>query len=238
VISLLVLAHAGDSGSDDYDQIFVASLLTIGGTCIFLGGIHLLGVVARMHRVLLLAFLPAMFIVEIGAAVLMLVDSGLVISIFYLLSTFLSRIPAGFMVAVVIGAVVGIFKMLAGLVTCFRRPEMTVVGSEISLKEQPGLAAQLRALCLRLGAELPNHVVVGLDPAFFVTEARVRCVSGVLKGRTLYISLPLSRLLTVEARLPSCLQSSSFRSSYIPSLSLKTRYLAKGNFAQMVSRQQ
>ena len=45
---------------------------------------------------------------------------------------------------------------------------------------------------------MPDHIVVGLDPTFFVTEARVRCVSGVLKGRTLFVSLPLSRLLTLE----------------------------------------
>ena len=39
-------------------------------------------------------------------------------------------------------------------------------------------------------------MVVGLDPNFFVTEARVRCLNGTLSGRTLYCSLPLARILS------------------------------------------
>jgi Zn-dependent protease with chaperone function len=50
----------------------------------------------------------------------------------------------------------------------------------------------------RLGSLKPDHIVVGLDPNFFVTEADVASLSGSLKGRTLYCSLPLCRILSVE----------------------------------------
>lgn len=41
-------------------------------------------------------------------------------------------------------------------------------------------------------------LVVGLTPTFFVTEADVHCIGGTVTGRTMYLSVPLCRILTVE----------------------------------------
>ena len=40
--------------------------------------------------------------------------------------------------------------------------------------------------------------MVGLDPNFFVTEAKVNCLKQKLQGRTLYISAPLCRIITAD----------------------------------------
>ncbi|MBI2865206.1 MAG: M48 family metalloprotease [Chloroflexi bacterium] len=40
--------------------------------------------------------------------------------------------------------------------------------------------------------------MLGLNPNFFVTEADVTCLNGQLSGRTLYCSLPLCRILTLN----------------------------------------
>jgi hypothetical protein len=45
---------------------------------------------------------------------------------------------------------------------------------------------------------MPETVVIGVDPTFFVTEAEVVTLSGRLWGRTLYCSMPLARILTVD----------------------------------------
>jgi Zn-dependent protease with chaperone function len=50
----------------------------------------------------------------------------------------------------------------------------------------------------RLDALPPEHIIVGLDPNFFVTEAEVQYPGGTCNGRTLYCSLPLSRILRTE----------------------------------------
>src|SRR5262249_49361668 len=50
----------------------------------------------------------------------------------------------------------------------------------------------------KLGARRPDHIVIGLDPSFFVTEADVVTPDGALTGRTLFCSLPLARILTVS----------------------------------------
>lgn len=39
---------------------------------------------------------------------------------------------------------------------------------------------------------------MGLDPNFFVTEASVTCCGNVFRGRTLYLSEPLCRILSVQ----------------------------------------
>jgi Zn-dependent protease with chaperone function len=52
-------------------------------------------------------------------------------------------------------------------------------------------------LAARLRAKAPDYIVAGLDPNFFVTEAHVRCCSGTLKGRTLYVSLPMCHIMTL-----------------------------------------
>jgi Zn-dependent protease with chaperone function len=50
----------------------------------------------------------------------------------------------------------------------------------------------------QLSALPPENIVVGLDPNFFVTEADVTCLDGELSGRTMYCSLLLSRIMTVD----------------------------------------
>ena len=54
----------------------------------------------------------------------------------------------------------------------------------------------MEALAKSLGALRPQHVVVGLDPNFFVTEARVRCPNGTLSAARSTARCPLARILS------------------------------------------
>jgi Zn-dependent protease with chaperone function len=40
--------------------------------------------------------------------------------------------------------------------------------------------------------------VIGLEPGFFVTEVDVSCIGGELKGRTMFVSLPMSRVFSLD----------------------------------------
>jgi Zn-dependent protease with chaperone function len=73
-----------------------------------------------------------------------------------------------------------------------------VVGLSIQEQQAPLLWERVRDVALDLNALPPEHIVVGLDPNFFVTESEVRCLDGTCNGRTLYCSLPLSRILTIN----------------------------------------
>ncbi len=48
-----------------------------------------------------------------------------------------------------------------------------------------------------MGARPPDAIVAGLEPNFYVTEANVICLDGKLKGRTMFVSLPLCRILSL-----------------------------------------
>lgn len=61
--------------------------------------------------------------------------------------------------------------------------------------DAPALWRSIAAVASKVGAELPTHVVLGIDGNFFVTEGEVGTLDGPVKGRVLYLSLPLCRLL-------------------------------------------
>ena len=63
----------------------------------------------------------------------------------------------------------------------------------------PGLHAFVAGLAEKLGAQTPDNIVIGIEPNFFVTSADVRLADSPrpLEGETLYVSLPLARLMTV-----------------------------------------
>jgi Zn-dependent protease with chaperone function len=56
----------------------------------------------------------------------------------------------------------------------------------------------INSIANKLNAKAPKHIVVGLDPNFYVTNANVNVLgkNTTLNGETLYISLPLLRILT------------------------------------------
>lgn len=49
-----------------------------------------------------------------------------------------------------------------------------------------------------MGIPPPDHIVVGLAPNFWVTEADAETTEGTLRGQTMYLSLPLLRLLSLD----------------------------------------
>ena len=66
----------------------------------------------------------------------------------------------------------------------------------LDLDQGAALRDFLKELTSKVGHIMPDNVVLGLTPNFLVTPADVTCLDGLLTGRTLYISLPLSRILT------------------------------------------
>lgn len=74
-----------------------------------------------------------------------------------------------------------------------------IQGIRVGEDKAPGLHAFVKGLAERLGAKAPDHIIIGLEPNFFVTSADVQVPSSPkpLEGETLYVSLPLARLMTV-----------------------------------------
>jgi Zn-dependent protease with chaperone function len=98
--------------------------------------------------------------------------------------------------AIGLGAIVGIWVMIKAAFSAVRRAETRVLGRSRKLEVGDPLREFLEHLTKQIGTAMPDNVVVGFTPNFFVTEANVRCLDGVLTGRTLYLSLPLARVLS------------------------------------------
>jgi Zn-dependent protease with chaperone function/uncharacterized tellurite resistance protein B-like protein len=72
-------------------------------------------------------------------------------------------------------------------------------GIRVDEDKAPGLHAFVKGLAEKLGAQAPDNIIIGIEPNFFVTGADVRVPDSAkpLTGETLYVSLPLARLMTV-----------------------------------------
>ena len=160
----------------------------------------LAGVTARKNRTLLLfVFRPGLYLTATLLIVLVLMHAGIAIAaLYYGESALVGRVHIGIILAVSLGAIGGAFAIAKHAFALVTNASTAVVGLTLSNKHAPQLWERVNEVARRLNALPPENIVVGLDPNFFVTEAEVRCLSGPCTGRTLYCSLPLARIMTVE----------------------------------------
>lgn len=100
-----------------------------------------------------------------------------------------------------IGAVAGTvtYKLFMECLNYGGKLKTSIDGVRVGKDKAPGLHAFVNGLAEKLGAQAPDNIVVGLEPNFFVTsaDAVVADAPKPLEGETLYVSLPLARLMTV-----------------------------------------
>ena len=99
-------------------------------------------------------------------------------------------------------AIVGLL-VLAGVavlvIKIFQRApdNSTVDGETVSEADAPLLWRRIRHMAKRLKTAPPDHIVAGIDTNFFVTEAPLTVGQRQLMGRSLFVSIPLLRVLSV-----------------------------------------
>jgi Zn-dependent protease with chaperone function len=174
------------------------AILTAAATIFLAGLIMAAGVVSRSNRnVLVRVFRPGFVVSNILVAVLLLLQAVL-LSGTYLYAVNNGSVDGNFYfygVLFGLAALAGAFFTLKPLFGRWR-VQATVVGRSVKRSEYPRLWQFVDGLVETTGSERPQNVVVGLTPEFFVTEAEVQCLDGALSGRTMYLSAPLSRILT------------------------------------------
>ena len=97
-----------------------------------------------------------------------------------------------------IGAVFAALALVRATFSLGKKLKTTVTGVALSTNDAPAFHQFVGELASKLGSTSPKNIVVGLDPNFFVTSADVFCSvdQKLLTGETLFVSAPLSRLLT------------------------------------------
>ncbi|GEM_PF-543781 len=170
----------------------------LGGALIL--AIVLMARIARGNRTLLaLLFKPGLYLTLAALILLTLLHAGL-----FLGAATLGQIATlghlmifgfGLIVAVGLGAALCIVLLARAMLLMLRRPAIPVIGRAVSEQRGPLLWQYVRDLARRIDALPPEHIVVGFDNNFFVIDSDIQCFSGALRGRTLYLSLPLCRIL-------------------------------------------
>lgn len=94
-------------------------------------------------------------------------------------------------------AVLGVWVLLKAI---FTKPQSRFeqAGELVREEDAPGLWQRVRDIAGRLGTAPPDQIIAGIDASFFVTEHDVALDDSVQSGRTLFVSLPLLKVMTVE----------------------------------------
>lgn len=153
------------------------------------------------RRRMSLVFGPTVRVVVVLLCLSTLMQAGLFVYCLAIVEVLtLQGVHIGLLVAGAAGAVISCFALLRASLTALKNEPLAVLAIELTPMQQPRLFTLIDSISAKLGAVVPDHVVLGLDPVFFVSTASLRLTDGsdaVLRGHTLYLSLSLMRILSV-----------------------------------------
>jgi Zn-dependent protease with chaperone function len=87
---------------------------------------------------------------------------------------------------------------LLAIISLFRRVSLVnvIAGVALAQDDAPRLWQRIATLAAQLGSAPPDHIVAGIDTNFFITESQLKVGEQRLLGRSLFVSLPLLRMLS------------------------------------------
>jgi Zn-dependent protease with chaperone function len=154
---------------------------------------------ARNRSLLLHVFKPGFYASSLVLIVTTIINAALFMASIYYGETYLFEMfHPQVLILIGIGAVIGASAIVKALVSSRKRASARVFGRILREDEHPLTWAHIRGMAKRVGSLAPENIVVGLDPTFFVTETDVESLDTKLKGRTLFLSAPLCRLLSAD----------------------------------------
>ncbi len=183
----------------DVEQFDLARRLSVGALLAGLVAVLLGAGIAMLAWTTPSAQYPAFVLgwrgMQVLAAAETVVQGGLAVWLSYWLTAFFLKLfiwKLILVVALVAGVMsLGVFRAI------FVAPDAPRVDA-VALPEADAavLREGLRSLCARVGTEGPTNVLTGIDDNFFVTESVLQVNGGEVRGRTLYVSLALLRVLS------------------------------------------
>jgi Zn-dependent protease with chaperone function len=162
--------------------------------------IKIAGKLSKGRRtLLLLLFAPGLHMTMLALSVLMLLHAALgMAAIYYGESELIGQVHWGIMLGLGIGALFGVLTVIRAQFSTFKKATTVVLGKKLERDTNPKLWQFVNGLADKMAAQRPDAIVAGLEPNFYVTEANVICLDGKLKGRTMFVSLPLCRILSLD----------------------------------------
>lgn len=189
-------------GPVEFGWLGLGSVATFLGTIVFLIANRLAATVLGVHRsVLAFGFSPYAILSLVVALALGVANLCILAASAYLAGNYWSDDLPALAIGVLIVAALSLFWIVATqCLAFFRAPKTFVAARPVSLYEHPRLGLLIREVAKKTAGRVPDNVVLGLEPTFFATNARVQTpyLKSPLKGQTLHLSLPLMNLLSTS----------------------------------------
>ena len=134
-------------------------------------------------------------------SVITLFQAILVVASIYLgMSYFMGIMIPYLIIAAAIGGVVLTAIVIGSLFQMFKTARSSAIGIPLEDGEAPELRAMIDEIAAQLETTTPDNIVLGLEPTFFVTSVPTSTpfAEKELTGETIYLSLPLMRVLSTE----------------------------------------
>ena len=112
----------------------------------------------------------------------------------------IGRVHLFFIGAIGLGALFGGIKLVGSTMSFGKKLKMSALGKVLKAADAPQLFGFVSSIAKELSAKVPQNIIVGLEPTFYVTNSDIQVpwYDNLIEGETLYISAPLARLLTQE----------------------------------------
>lgn len=146
-------------------------------------------------------FPPLVFVSLAVMAVLVLVQGAILTYGAYLTEvTAINRVHYFLIGGIGIGTLIGGFGLIRASFKLAAKQTHDIIGTALDPEKHQKLYTFVKDIAEKLGARKPDHIVVGLEPNFYVTSADVEVAGDdkKLKGETLFLSLPLARIFSKE----------------------------------------
>lgn len=167
----------------------------------FLGLLMLSSLIIGKSRTLLATLFPVIVQASLYFIVLNILLQGTVLTLGSYVGQgyFTEKVRLYLVIGVGLGALAAAYRLFDGIFDYGGKLRTHVVGVPISESKAPGLYEFVKSIAAKLGAKMPDNIVVGLEPNFFVTSAEVMTPASTrpLDGDTLYVSASLARLMSV-----------------------------------------
>ena len=163
-------------------------------------------IVTGLNRDLMLKIYPFLFFFIIYGLIIYFILVGILslLLIFFFLNEILNfnLVFVGFGVFLTLGFFTITPAIQKGLSNFIKLNDKSVIGVKLNKSDHSKVFDFINTICERLNVSMPKNVILGLSTDFYVTVSKIKLFNGLkinnLKNETLYISLPLMRVLNKE----------------------------------------
>lgn len=180
-------------------EIAAYATLALGVLAIF-ASVFIPILFGRSRSLLAILFGPTVRIVTFSVGVAIVLQGLLAAYAVYTIEVSTAQVYHPKLIAIVgLAGIIAGLAVLAATFSVFRSQPMWSLALRIDETVCGPLFDRLKMLSEKLNTRMPNNVIVGLEPSFFVTTSKVKLhpSNELLEGETLYLSLPLCRTLAV-----------------------------------------